>query len=115
MEIYKTKFRGSEISVIFTGSHYYFHNSFFGVIAIAERDYERTSCSDNPARTFFYLSIGNAHCQGSSFNNGAVECFVRKFIKKNEQRYKETNVEFLMLEYDLNRGCLTCEFKPYER
>ena len=113
MEFYKTTLRGSEVNVIFTGSHYFFHNSYYGVIAIAERDYDETDCSGERAKTFFTLSIGNSHCQGGSFSNGAVECFVRRFIRKAEQECKPTNVEFVTRDLDLNKGCLVCEFKPY--
>lgn len=37
MEINVTKIAGCEVSVLFTGSHYYFFSQYFGVIGIAER------------------------------------------------------------------------------
>lgn len=108
-----TKFKGSEVSVIYTGSHYYFHNSYYGVIAIAERDYEKTTYGwDKEHKTHFNLSIGNVHCVGGSWHNGAIECMVRKFINKNDQKHGKVAITYDVYEVDLNKGYLTCEFKP---
>ena len=38
MEIYKIKRKGYEVNVIFTGKQYIFHNSYFGILAVATRN-----------------------------------------------------------------------------
>ena len=106
MEIYKTKFRGSEVSVIFTGSHYYFHSSYYGVIAVAERDYTK----DSGSKSHFSLSVGNHHTIGGSLSAGAVECLVKKFITKSEQKYITKEVTYFTEVADLANGSLSCEF-----
>lgn len=105
MEIYKTTFRGSEVSVIFTGSHYYFHNSYYGVIAVAERDYGK----DSGSASHFTLSVGNRHTLGGSLS-GAVESLVKRFITKSEQKYITKKVTYNTEEIDLADGKLSCEF-----
>lgn len=37
MEITTIKARAYQINVVYTGSHYFFHSPFAGVVAVAER------------------------------------------------------------------------------
>jgi hypothetical protein len=106
MEIYKTKFRGSEVSVIFNGSHYYFLNSYYGLLAIAERDYKR----DAGSTTHFTITTGNHYTQGSHLCPSVVEANVKRFINKSEQKYIAKVVTYDSAEADLANGSLTIEY-----
>ena len=47
MEIYKIKRNGCEVNVIFTGKQYIFHNSYFGILAVATRKADTYSTSES--------------------------------------------------------------------
>lgn len=88
MEIYKTRIAGSEVSVIFTGKNYFFHSSYYGYLAIAERteeSYERLGTEDNTQD--FILYAGNEHTIGGSMSEGVVKRAAEKFIRKCENKY----------------------------
>lgn len=103
MEISKTKFRGSEVSVIFNGSHYYFINSYYGILAIAERDYKR----DEGSKTHFTITTGNHYTTGGSLNPSAVEANVKRFINKSEQKYIAKTITYDSADADLANSSLT--------
>lgn len=102
MEISKIKFQGSEVNVIFTGKNYFFHNSFYGYLAIAERSkesFERLGNEKNLQE--FTVYAGNSRYPYGFSRN----CFdlAEKFIKKNEQRYIKTTCKFTEHDSDLNK------------
>ena len=106
MEIYKTKIAGSEVSVIFTGKNYFFHNSFFGYLAIAERtegSYERIGVADDNLQEFV-LHIGNAHTIGGHMPDGVVRTAAERFIRKNENKYVPVACKFDEKKCDLNNS-----------
>lgn len=106
MEIYKTTFRGFEVSVIFNGSHYYFLNSYFGLLAIAERDYKR----DAGSSTHFTISTGNHYAQGSRLSASVVALLAKKFVSKVDQKYISKEITYDYLDKDLANGSLSIEY-----
>lgn len=106
MEIYKTTFRGYEVSVIFNGSHYYFLNSYFGLLAIAERDYKR----DAGSSTHFTISTGNHYTQGSCLCPSVVATLAKKFVNKADQKYKSKEITYDYSDIDLANGSLSIEY-----
>lgn len=105
MQFYKTTINGSEVNVIFTGKNYFFHNSFFGWLCIAERteeSYERAGVKDSLQE--FVLYVGNRHCSGSTScnNNEVVKC-AKRVIKKYENLYIRVPVRFNIIDSDLNK------------
>lgn len=108
MRVFTTKFRGAEVNVIFNGSHYYFLNSYYGILAIAERDYGKTTTNGGVCKTAFTVTIGNHHTVGGSLGGSVVAMLAKKFIRKAEQVYTSVDVEFTDGENaDLANGCLT--------
>ena len=111
MRVFTTKFRGSEVNVIFNGSHYYFLNSYYGILAIAERDYNKTTCSNGECKTSFAVTTGNHHTVGGSLGGSVVAALVKKFIRKAEQVYCSVEVDFAEdITADLANGCLTTTY-----
>lgn len=87
MRVFTTKFRGSEVNVIFNGSHYYFLNSYYGILAIAERDYGKTTTNGGVCKTAFTVTIGNHHTVGGQLGGSVVAVLAKQFIRKAEQVY----------------------------
>lgn len=106
MEIYKTTFRGYEVSVIFNGSHYYFLNSYFGLLAIAERDYKR----DAGSTTHFTITTGNHYTQGSRLCPSVVATLAKNFVNKTDQKHISKTITFDYADADLANGSLSIEY-----
>lgn len=106
MEIYKTTFRGYEVSVIFNGSHYYFLNSYFGLLAIAERDYKREVNSS----AHFTITTGNHCTSGSRLCSSVVASLAKRFVNKCDQKYIAKHITFDYADADLANGGLSIEY-----
>jgi len=106
MEIYKTTIKGCEVNMIFTGKNYFFHNSFYGWLAIAER---QEGHYDKPQK--FVLYIGNRHTLDGTMTNSVVAAAVRKFIRKCENKFVETSCEFVEEEKDLADAYVKVSYK----
>lgn len=96
MEISVIKARAYSINVIFTGSHYFFHSPFAGVVAVAERKGYKT----DEERDTFILKAGNRHLVGGSLGGSVMFSVAEKFIKKNENKYVEHVTHFEREEFD---------------
>lgn len=96
MEITTINARAYQINVIFTGSHYFFHSPFAGVVAVAERKGYRT----DEERDTFVLRAGNRHLVGGSLGGSVMFSVAEKFIRKNENKYVEHVVNFDRVEFD---------------
>lgn len=109
MEIYKTKIVGNEVNVIFTGKNYFFHSSYYGVVAIAERTQESfdnlTKLGER--RQKFVVSVGNINTLGGSMGDANVFAAAEKFITKNENKYIQQDCEFERKQQDLSKVFLT--------
>ncbi|MGN1157949.1 MAG: hypothetical protein ACI4TK_17385 [Agathobacter sp.] len=90
MEINVTKIAGCEVNVIFVGSHYYFHSSFYGLIGIAERK----GYDDEDMKTFI-LRAGTANTCGGSCNRPAIISAMKRTINKGENKYVTTKVNYI--------------------
>lgn len=106
MEIRNIKIGGHEVNVIFTGSHYYFHNEFFGLIAVAERDYATTEITDIN-KTTFRITTGNAYCDGGSLSSSVVRTAAREHIQMQEARYLDADITYTYDEKRLE----TCQLR----
>lgn len=96
MEITTIKARAYQINVIFTGSHYFFHSPFAGVVAVAERKGYAT----DEDRDTFVLKAGNRHLVGGSLGGSVMFSVAEKFVRKNENKYVEHVVNFERVEFD---------------
>ncbi len=108
MEISKTTLAGFEVNVIFTGSSYFFHNQFHGVIAIANRISGPDGFDTN--KQSFEIVVGSSSCLGSSLADCTVMAAVKRFVNKNENRYISVAVSYEVKKYDLSKGCLSVSF-----
>lgn len=98
MTINKTSFRGYEVNVIFTGSHYYFHSTYAGVIAVAERIERETTPANE---TKFILRVGNRHLVGGSLGSiSAISANCKRFINKAENQFINVSVDYEIDEID---------------
>ena len=96
MEILTTKLQGATVNVIFTGSHYYFYNSFFGIFGVATRVSDAGELEDKK----FNLLVGNEHTSGSSFSSSAIEILMKRVINKAENTYVKCNIEYTTKIFD---------------
>lgn len=106
MEISITAIRGRKVNVIFNGSTYYFHNSFFGFLAIAERDYNE----EKNGKAAFTIIVGNHHTTGGSLCNSAIETAVKRFINKAECNFVDKKVKYTTVEKDLANVFVKIEY-----
>lgn len=109
MEISVINARGYQINVIFTGSHYYFHSSYAGVVAIAER---KGYASDEERDTFI-LRAGNEHLSGGSLGGSVMFSVAEKFIRKSECKYTERAVAFERIPFDGSKHYLSVTSNEY--
>ena len=107
MEINVVSFKSSKVTVLFTGSNYFFYSDFFGVIAAAERVTKSpgTDCED------FIITVGNRHTVGGSYTNTAVVSFVKRFINKSENKYITKSVSYTVRVADLADNSLRVSLK----
>lgn len=96
MEILTTKLQGATVNVIFTGSHYYFYNSFFGIFGVATR----VSRPGDLGNKKFKLLVGNEHTSGSSFCSSAIEILMKRVINKAENQYVKCHIEYTTELFD---------------
>lgn len=103
MEISKIKIAGCEVSVIFTGEEYIFHNAVWGIVAFARRDmaYLEAHRAEDGAR--FTLWVENYQTKGGSLNYNSVSAGAVKFIRACETRYINLPVDIEVIDGgDLN-------------
>ena len=111
MEFSSIKIRERNVTVIFNGSHNYFLNTFYGIIAIAERDYEYENTQEGKAR--FTLYVGNRHCLGGVMSNSAIKTGAKRFISKAENKYINKKVNYITQEKDLANTYVEITHKDY--
>ena len=93
MMISKITVAGHKVNVIFTGMQYIFHDSFLGLLAVAERvDSREEETGGQVAR--FILSVDNYNTLGSSPNIKTIIPAAKRYITKNENKYIHTVVEY---------------------
>lgn len=98
MEIYKIKRNECEVNVIFTGKQYIFHNSYFGILAVATRKgYE-----DEDMNTFT-LEYGNDNTTGGSFGDDYCATMAKRVINKLESIYSEREIHYDIVQVDVNK------------
>jgi len=105
MEIYKTTIAGTAVNVIFVGSVYLFHNSYYGYIAHAKRSELR----QERGHEFFTLTTGNHHTIGGRCSGSALESGVKRFITKLEKQHGAAVVDYETHTADLANAWLDLE------
>ena len=107
MEIKQTKISGCVVNVIFTGSHYFFMNDYYGCLAIAERDYksdyERGVCR-------FDLFVGNEHTIGGRLGGSVIQSAAVRYIKREENKYIRKVVQIDVFEKPLHNVLINIEY-----
>lgn len=80
-------------TVIFSGSVYYFHSNYFGLLAVAARDFEDEN--------MFHISVGNHYTIGGSVTADSVFEAVKKYVKKSENIHILKTITFNRKDTDL--------------
>lgn len=75
------KSQGCEVQVTFIGTHYFFVNGFFGILAVAERTVFEVE------ETAFKVMVENQSTLGSHFTPDAIATMVKRYINKEERKY----------------------------
>ena len=103
----QTTIRGYQCTLIFTGSHYYLHNSFFGLLGRATRDYANEGKQPDGNRTaHFMLEVGNQYC---SWPSSMIASYFERLIRREENRYVDKKVTFEVREFDGRKYSLKIE------
>lgn len=110
MEFYKTKLFDGEVNVLFTGPNYFFFHVFYGLICIAERDFdvEYTNGIDTDNwKTKFVLYADNRH-------DIHKECFslAKRIIRKYDQKYFRKQFQFEEVTADLSKWYFDVTYLP---
>lgn len=95
----QTKIRGHQCTLIFTGSHYYLHSSFFGLLGQATRNYAKadTNPVTGNAVGHFTLEVGNRRCNWPS---SLIASYFKRLIEREENRYVDKEVTFEVKDFD---------------
>ena len=83
MEIWKRKFNGEEVNILFTGKRYIFEGKYSGLLCVATRHSKENNT--------FSLMV-------TETNSNKVFKFVNKFIQVEDNRHRSNPVEIV---YDL--------------
>lgn len=101
MEFFKTKLFDGEVNVLYTGPNYFFFHPFYGVICIAERDYDGYDQSKPDAEWHakFVLYAGRAD------DDIARDCFnlAKRIIRKYDQKFVRKKFEFKEVVTDMRK------------
>lgn len=101
MEITKIKRHGIEINVLFTGHQYIFHNSFYGILAVADRkSFQDDNC--------FTIHYGNRVTIGGSLGGDVCLAIAKQFIKKTESKYIERALVFDVVKEEIDLNYMLC-------
>jgi hypothetical protein len=104
MEISRVKIKGSDVNVVYNGT-YYFIDTFYGILAIAERTDE-----DREKGTIdIKIRIGNTRTLGGRMQTYSILPSIKKFLTKSENRFIEKKVNYNVVDEDLNKTYLTIE------
>lgn len=96
-EFKQTQLRGHRCTLIFTGSHYYLHNSYFGLLGRATRDYDKEGKYPDFA-SHFTVEAGNRHCNWPS---SIIALYFKRLIRHEERKWvAEKEVTFDEIELD---------------
>lgn len=107
MELYKISIKGNEINVLFMSNTYVFHNTFYGFVAIAPRNYNVRA-----QKSEVVLWVGNKHLGGGSLTEGAIIASAKRFITKCEKRYNDTTkVEISVNHHDCNNSYIRLDIE----
>lgn len=90
MEFNKIKICGCDVTAVFTGPYYYFHNKFYGWIAFAER----TQYRDENGKVGFTIYVGGEHTQGGPLTDATVVAAVKRYITKEESQFVPAEVTY---------------------
>lgn len=95
----QAKIHGHQCTLIFTGSHYYLHSEFYGILGQATRDYNKESVSlkTGIGASHFTLEVGNHHY---SWPSSAIATAFKKVITKYESKYIKKEVSYEVKELD---------------
>lgn len=86
METRQIKINGDAITVIFTGSKYYFHSNYWEIVGIATREGE---LSDTKHKKFSLIT-GNKNIYRDKYVTA-----MKRYITKAENKFVACNVEFI--------------------
>lgn len=102
MEVYKKKLWRGDLDIIFTGTHYYFNHSFYGLIAVAERN---TDCYEYGYSRFeLYVH--------KEFADEVAE-IAKKYISEIDQKYDDETIDYEVIPADMRTAGIEVIFhKP---
>ena len=86
METGNIKINGATITVIFTGSKYYFHSNYWGIVGIATRESDISDCKHKK----FGLIAGNKNIYRDKYVTA-----MKRYITKAENKFVACDVEYV--------------------
>lgn len=104
-QFYSISICREKITVVFTGSNYFFYSNFFGLLAVASRSSDNDSC--------FTVTVGNRYTLGCSVTPNSVFSAVVKFINKSDNKYLNRDLIFCRIDSDLADNYLSINLGNY--
>lgn len=113
MEFYRITIYGDPVNVLFSGKFYFFHHSYYGLIAVVERTEEsvRTLGKDCPQKFVVYL--GNHHCDGSHMTENVLFRAVTSHVCDWEQKFVPKTCQFVVQNRDLANDFVYMEYAKH--
>lgn len=110
MDFTHTKIKTFPITVIFTGPSYIFYSDYYGIVAHAVR-----LEPFNGEVKRFNLFTGSETCKGTPLTHSVVFRACANYIRKNECKYIDVDVEFENLYRDLSQKVLRLKVVGFQK
>lgn len=105
MEITKLKWHSADVYCLFTGEQYIFTNSYYGILAVAERSAEN--------RDLFTVYYGNEYTIGGSLGGDVCAELAERFVSKAENKYFNHMTFFERHKEDLRAWSISCKAEKF--
>jgi len=112
MEINKFKAKGSEIFSIYAPGMYIFHNNYYGILAIAKLDKDKTDRKKH--HSHYTICANSAKTRGGSLQKDEMETIVKSYIRKDENKQIPTSVDFDVIDDELNHIGVNIDITDYD-
>ena len=85
MKFLKARLYNADVNVVFTGKEYAFFNDFYGILCVAERDYDFQYAEENKGKVRFRLNLDMSRDRNNIADD--VLRMVSKVINKVEKQF----------------------------
>ena len=103
MEFIKSKMYGGEVTAVFTGSKYFLFSSWYGLFAVAERNYN----AEGEGKAEFTIFVDKDKYKGGDWQEFCK--VAKRVINKNESKYITQEVSYKIEFANVERWAVKME------